>query len=560
MTRKLLAAVVCSVLTAFGLVALGGSALADPLRSLASARGLIMGTAVDTSPLANEAAYRTTLNREFNGVTPENAMKWDATEPNQNQFNFAGADQVVNSAMANGQTIHGHTMVWHQQTPGWVQGLGATQMRAALQNHINTVMGRYAGKIESWDVVNEAFNEDGTRRASFWQNTLGANYIADAFRMARAADPATKLCYNDFNIEGVNAKSTAVFNLISSFKQQGVPIDCLGIQGHLSIDFSFPGQVLQNLQRFADLGVDVKFTELDVRMTLPTSAAKLSTQATFYTNVVNACLAVPRCNQITIWGFTDKFSWVPGTFQGQGAALPFDENYNPKPAYNAINTALGGAPTNDTTPPTTPGTPTAANVTSNSASLSWAASTDTGGSGLAGYNIYRRQGTTDTLLTTSTANSASLTGLSPSTQFVVVVRARDGAGNLSAASGAVTFTTQAGPGGGAPCQVAYSAMNWGGGGGFTANIVLTNTGTAAINGWTLTFSFTAGQRLTPPGWSATWTQPAGSATVTATNLDWNRTLNPNGGNTTFGFNGTFTGTTNPSPTTFSLNGTTCTTA
>jgi endo-1,4-beta-xylanase len=547
----------CGVLGLAGVVLVATPAQADPLRSLASTRGLIIGAAVDTAPLGNETAYRTTLNREFNGVTPENAMKWDTTEPNPNQFNFAGADQVVNSAMTNGQTIHGHTMVWHQQTPGWVQSLGATQMRAALQNHINTEMGRYAGKIESWDVVNEAFNDDGTRRASFWQNTLGDSYIADAFRMARAADPAAKLCYNDFNIEGVNAKSTAVFNLVTSLKSQNL-IDCLGIQGHLSIDFSFPGQVQQNLQRFANLGVDVKFTELDVRMTLPTSTTKLATQATYYTNVVNACLAVTRCNQITIWGFTDKFSWVPGTFNGQGAALPFDESYNPKPAYNAINTALGGGTSNDTTPPTQPGTPTVANVTSNGANLSWTASTDTGGSALAGYNVYRRQGTTDTLLTQSTPNSVALTGLTPSTQYVVVVRARDGAGNLSTPSGTATFTTMAGGGGTGPCRVTYSASNWGGGGGFTASVTIINTGTAAINGWTLAFAYTAGQRLTPPGWNATWTQPAGSANVTGSNLDWNANLAPNA-STNLGFNGTFTGS-NPAPAAFTLNGNTCSTA
>jgi chitodextrinase len=217
---------------------------------------------------------------------------------------------------------------------------------------------------------------------------------------------------------------------------------------------------------------------------------------------------------------------------------------------------LAGTPT-DTTPPTAPGTPVVSNVTSNSASLAWTASTDTGGSGLAGYNIYRRQGTADTLLAQSTANSANLTGLTPATQYAVVVRARDGAGNLSIASGAASFTTLPGTGTGT-CRVTYSAPNWGGGNGFTASITIANTGTTAINGWTLAFSYPSGQRLTPPGWGATWTQAAGSANVTATNLDWNRTLNPNGGNTSIGFNGTFTGT-NTAPTSFTLNGTACTT-
>jgi chitodextrinase len=196
-------------------------------------------------------------------------------------------------------------------------------------------------------------------------------------------------------------------------------------------------------------------------------------------------------------------------------------------------------------------------VTSNSASLSWAASTDSGGSGLAGYNVYRRQGTTDTLLTQSTGNSASLTGLTPSTQYVVVVRARDGAGNLSTPSNTVTFTTMAGGGGTGTCRVTYSASDWGGGGGFTAGVTIANTGTAAISGWTLAFSYTAGQRITQPGWSATWVQPAGSGNVTATPLSWNTSIAPNT-SINIGFNGTFTAS-NPAPASFTLSGTACAT-
>src|SRR5690606_21423980 len=143
------------------------------LRDLADARGTIIGTAVATGPLSSESAYRDTLNREFNQVTAENATKWDATEPNQGQFDFSGADQIVQNAQANNQTIHGHTLVWHNQTPGWVQNLDANQMRAAMENHISTVVGRYAGQIESWDVVNEVFNEDGSLRNSFWLQRLG---------------------------------------------------------------------------------------------------------------------------------------------------------------------------------------------------------------------------------------------------------------------------------------------------------------------------------------------------------------------------------------------------
>ncbi|WP_327561783.1 endo-1,4-beta-xylanase [Actinophytocola sp.] len=627
-------------------------AQAAPLRSHG---GPMIGTAVDTNALANEAMYRTVLNREFNIVTAENAMKWDATEPNApGQFTFGGADTIVSTARANGQQIHGHTLVWHSQTPGWVQSLNATDMRAAMQRHINALLTRYGSDVRSWDVVNEAFNEDGTMRNSFWLQRLGSGYIADAFRLARAADPDAELCINDFNTEGQNAKSNGLFNLVQSLLQQGVPINCVGFQGHLAIQFGFPSNVQANFQRFANLGLNVKITELDVRMQTPRDANKDTQQATFYRNMVNACVAVSRCNQITMWGFTDLHSWVPGTFPNEGFALPLDNNYQPKPAYTAIDQALppgGGGDTTppttpgtptasnvtstgaslawaastdaggsglagydivrrqgttdtvlststtnsatltnltantqyvllirardgagnqsalsgsvtfttqagggDTTPPTTPGTPTASNVTSTGASLAWAASTDAGGSGLAGYDIVRRQGTTDTVLSTSTTNSATLTNLTPATQYVLLIRARDGAGNQSALSASVTFTTQSGTGG--TCRVAYSASNWGtGSNGFTANVVITNTGTAAINGWTLAFAFPSGQQITPPGWSATWAQSG--ANMTATNLDWNRTLNAGTGTTTIGFNGTFTGT-NTAPTGFTLNGTACT--
>jgi mannan endo-1,4-beta-mannosidase len=206
----------------------------------------------------------------------------------------------------------------------------------------------------------------------------------------------------------------------------------------------------------------------------------------------------------------------------------------------------------DTTPPTTPGTPTASNVTSTGATLNWGASTDSGGSGLAGYNIYREQGATDPLLAQSTGNSVNLTGLTANTQYQVYVRARDGAGNLSANSGLATFMTGGDPLPG--CRVAYSAANWGGGGGFTANVVITNTGGTAVNGWNLVWTYANGQRVTEM-WNATHTQPA--ATVTATNMGYNAVIGANGGTVNFGLNGTWTGTNN-NPTAFTLNGAACT--
>jgi endo-1,4-beta-xylanase len=505
-----------------------------PLREHAAARGKFIGAALATGPLSGEAQYRNIAGSEFNQVTAENAMKWDATEPNDDQFNFSGADQIVNFAQQNGQQVHGHTLVWHSQTPGYVQGLSATAMRAEMQEHISTVVGRYANNaaVTSWDVVNEVFNEDGTRRGSFWQNTMGNGYIADAFNFARAADPNARLCINDFNVEGINAKSTAMFNLVQQLRSQGVPVDCVGFQGHLGIQFGFPNDLQQNLQRFANLGVQVRITELDIRMQLPRDASKDSQQATFYRNVINACNAVTACAGVTIWGFTDRHSWVPGTFPGQGAALIYDENYNQKPAYTAVHDALAGGQTSDTTPPTTPGAPTSSSVTSSGATLSWGASTDSGGSGLAGYNIYREQGATDPQLTqtTGTGTTTTLTGLSANTQYQVYVRARDGAGNLSGNSTTVTFTTQPGGNTGGACSAVATVQNQWPTGYVLQPITVTNNSTSAINGWTVTITLPAGHSMTG-SWNTTIT-PSGQ-TLTARNVGHNGSVAA-GGSVTFG--------------------------
>jgi endo-1,4-beta-xylanase len=549
--RKTLAAATSLLAAMAGtLVAVTPAQASGPLKEHAAAHGKYFGDAVDNNEIT-DAAYRPHIAAEFSQLTPGNAMKWDATEPNPGQFSYARGDAIVDLAEQNGQTVRGHTLVWHSQTPNWVQNLDATAMRAAMQNHISNVVTHYRGQLYAWDVVNEPLNEDGSLRNSFWLQKLGPGYIAEAFRAARAADPDVKLYINDYNTDGIGAKSDGMYRLVQQLLADGVPIDGVGFQAHLAIQYGFPSQMQQNLQRFADLGLDVAITELDVRMQLPANATKLATQATYYRNVTNACLAVARCVGITTWGYTDKYSWVPSTFPGEGAALLVDENFQVKPAYTAVHDALAGGGGTDTTPPTTPGTPSASGVTATGAALSWTASTDSGGSGLAGYTVYRADGTT---LAQTTTNSATLTGLTPSTQYQVYVRARDGAGNLSPASATTTFTTTAGQTGG--CVVGYNASNWGGGGGFTATVTISNTGTTAINGWTLGFAFPSGQRVTLPGWSANWSQSGQQ--VTATNLSWNQTIAPNS-SIGIGFNGTYTGT-NTAPTAFTVNGTTCATA
>jgi endo-1,4-beta-xylanase len=317
-----------------------------PLRDLAAAKGKVIGTAVTGSKLTG--TYGDIAGAQFSSLTPGNAMKWGTVEPTQGSFNWAEADQIVAFAQAHNQQVRGHTLVWHSQNPSWLTNgtWTSAQLSSLLQNHISTEVGRYKGEITAWDVVNEPFNEDGTYRSTLWYNGLGANYIAQALTWAHAADPAAKLYINDYNVEGVNAKSTALYNLVKSLKAAGVPIDGVGLQAHLILG-QVPATLQQNIQRFADLGVDVAITELDVRMALPADSTKLAQQKADFKSVMAACVAVTRCVNVTVWGFTDSDSWVDSTFPGYGAATPYDAELR---AETGVLRPLGGARRHDHDP------------------------------------------------------------------------------------------------------------------------------------------------------------------------------------------------------------------
>ena len=250
-------------LAGVALVTTNAGAAATTLGAAAAQSGRYFGTAIAAGRLG-DSAYTTIAAREFNMVTPENEMKPDATEPQQNQFNFSSGDQVYNWAISHGMRVRGHTLAWHSQQPGWMQALSGTALRNAMINHINGVMAHYRGKLAYWDVVNEAFNEDGSRRQSNLQGT-GNDWIEVAFRTARSADASVKLCYNDYNIENWNyAKTQGVYNMVKDFKSRGVPIDCVGLQTHFTGGSSLPSSFQTTLSSFAALGVDVALTEADV--------------------------------------------------------------------------------------------------------------------------------------------------------------------------------------------------------------------------------------------------------------------------------------------------------
>ncbi|WP_371666931.1 non-reducing end alpha-L-arabinofuranosidase family hydrolase [Streptomyces sp. NBC_00289] len=325
---------------------------ASTLGAQAAQSGRYFGTAVAAGRLGDRT-YTGILDREFNMVTPENEMKWDATEPSRGSFNFGPGDQIVNRATSHGQRMRGHTLVWHSQLPGWVSSIrDANTLRSVMNNHINTVANHYRGKIYAWDVVNEAFADGGSGqlRSSVFRDVLGNGFLEEAFHTARTADPGAKLCYNDYNIDDWNAaKTQGVYRMVRDFKARGVPIDCVGLQAHFGAGGP-PGSFQTTLSSFAALGVDVQITELDIAQASPTA----------YANTVRACMNVARCTGITVWGIRDSDSW-----RSSENPLLFDRNGNKKSAYNAALTTLGG------TPATTRGAPDATALPSR---YSWSSS------------------------------------------------------------------------------------------------------------------------------------------------------------------------------------------
>ena len=319
---------------------------AKTLRRRADTHGLLIGSAVQATPLAAHRKYRKNVRKQFNVVTPENEMKWEVLRPSPFTFDFASADEIVEFAADNNQFVHGHTLVWHSQLPPWVTegAWSKAQLRTILKDHIKTVVSRYAGRVQTWDVVNEAIaDEDGKYRKTVWYRTGKKKYIKQAFITARKADPDAILCYNDYNhadAEGwQKTKSDAVFLMVRKLVRQDVPIDCVGFQLHIDSNFQQTA-IAENFKRYADLGLQVQITELDVRIEEPVTTDDLATQARLYREIMDVCLAAPNCTTFIMWGFTDRYSWVPGVFPGWGAATIMNERFKKKPAFKELLDAL----------------------------------------------------------------------------------------------------------------------------------------------------------------------------------------------------------------------------
>jgi endo-1,4-beta-xylanase len=312
----------------------------DSLKNAGTSLGKLVGTAVQ-SGLLSQAQYNAVASREFNYLTAEYQMKWNVIEPNQGGRDFGPGDAIAAYAASQGMRIKGHTLLWHGATPSWVNALPADDLRSAVEQHIRAVLSHYRGRIHAWDVVNEAVADSGASlRDTVFRQKLGDRYIADAFRIAREADPSALLFYNDYGGEGTNAKADRIYTLLQDLLANGVPIDGVGLQMHISATGrpSDPA-IAANMRRLAGLGLIVHISEMDVRVndSVGTDQARLEAQRAAYHDVVRVCVMEPRCEAITFWGFTDAHTWLTGD-----RPLLFDAAYQPKPAYTGVLEALRG--------------------------------------------------------------------------------------------------------------------------------------------------------------------------------------------------------------------------
>jgi endo-1,4-beta-xylanase len=316
------------------------------MRLLATQRHLFIGAATDPGYLQNPDASQL-LAREFNMLVPEVAMKWEVIHPKPGGYDFSRGDALVTFARQHQMAVRGHVLVWDLQMPAWVTNgeFSRQEWIQILCTHIKSVVGHYRGQIYAWDVVNEAVNQEGTLRNTFWMRKLGPEHIAMAFQWAREADPDAKLFYNDNGGEGLNAKSQGIYALVQGLQHTGVPIDGVGMQMHTALGSAPSTEDLSaNMLRLGKLGLEIHITEMDVRIQNSTSnlQTNLAEQADDYREVLSVCLSASNCKAFLTWGLTDRYSWIPAFTGKPDAPLLYDKDGLPKPAYFAVVKLLAG--------------------------------------------------------------------------------------------------------------------------------------------------------------------------------------------------------------------------
>lgn len=313
---------------------------------------------VAVSPRALKTDEAGLILKHFNSITAENAMKMGPLQPKENQFFWKDADSIVAFAVRNNLFVRGHTLLWHQQTPDWmfIDNSGNTVSKEILlqrlKNHITTIVNRYKGKIYSWDVVNEAISDrrDEYLRKSPWLDIIGEEYIAKAFQWAHEADPNAELYYNDYN-EISPVKREKIFRLVKSLKDAGVPIHGLGLQGHWAVNEPTKEQLDSTLNRFSQLDVKLKITELDISVypkehdarerraedaITDFTAEREAKQAEVYSYSFELFRKYKNViSGVTFWNISDRDSWLDN-FPVRGRKdypLLFDKDLKPKRVF-----------------------------------------------------------------------------------------------------------------------------------------------------------------------------------------------------------------------------------
>lgn len=314
----------------------------DASRPLHASYPFPVGAAINTNELYPGSDYQRVATLHFNSVTPENIFKPSYLHPAPGQYDWAEADLLATFCRANGQRLHGHTLIWHQQLPGWMQSFVGSQAEweNLFRDHIQTICRHFRGQVSSWDVVNEAFEADGGLRSTIWSQHLGSSYLEKAFRYAHEADPDALLFYNDYDLESNPAKRNAVLAWLRTMRQRGVPVHGLGLQMHMSIAHPENTQIAQALREAQQTGLKLHLSEIDVSVNplgqpITATPELLQRQADKLAFLVRTYQELPRAQQfgITFWGISDRNSWIPSYFHRDDYPLLFDDNYQPKPAF-----------------------------------------------------------------------------------------------------------------------------------------------------------------------------------------------------------------------------------
>lgn len=307
-------------------------------KQAAKTHGFNSGMAITAGDILDPATVKI-IQKDCNILVYEDSMKWVNLRPNKTFWNWSDIDSLVKFANQNKMQVKWHTLFWHQQNSPFVSSSWTREQALAMMDeHIEKIMTRYKGKISEYDVVNEMFEEDGSMRRNIWYKTIGSDYIEHALIKAHQIDPNAKLFLNEFNNEEKgHPKADAMFNFVKDLKERGIPVDGVGMQLHLDATLNYSEEaVRQNVQRYNDLGVEVSFSEVDVRIPVDNPAAYEKAQENLYIMLYKMACDMPCITSFITWGVSDKHSWVPFTFTGSGNALLYDKELKPKPVYNAI--------------------------------------------------------------------------------------------------------------------------------------------------------------------------------------------------------------------------------